>query len=100
MVYRGFPDTPPYQNLTTFTFPAGCQEAQAEVFDYTDKQPLAHWTEFDTRQDVQTQPSPTEGYVLSSQELKDVSEIDSTEFDQYLTTGETLCNSAKVESNC
>ncbi|XP_048764319.2 transcription factor Sox-14-like [Ostrea edulis] len=48
---------------------------------------------------AQSQPSPLEAYVLSSQELKDVIEIDSTEFDQYLTTDENQSKNTKVESS-
>ncbi|XP_061175782.1 transcription factor Sox-17-beta.1-like [Saccostrea echinata] len=94
----GFPDTPPYQNnFQGFVFPMGSQDAQAEVRMYSDEQCLTYWSEAGTvlsgvqETEPKTQPPQLNDYVLSSQELRDVSEIDSTEFDQYLKTDQNKC---------
>ncbi|XP_062611250.1 transcription factor Sox-14-like [Saccostrea cucullata] len=92
----GFPETPPYQNnFHGFVFPMGCQDAQTGVHMYSDEQCLTYWSEYGTvssggqETEPQSQPPQINDYVLSSQELKDVSEVDSDEFDQYLKTDQS-----------
>nr|XP_022314365.1 transcription factor Sox-17-beta.3-like isoform X2 [Crassostrea virginica] len=90
---REYPDTPPYHtNFQGFIYPVVGHETRAGMRVYAHGQPLTVWPEDQSSvvnsSRLKTPPCQHDNYVLSSQELRDVTEIDSTEFDQYLKTDE------------
>lgn len=89
--FREYPDTPPYYNsFKGFDFSDGCSNTRVEMCHYLQERPLTFLHGAISSAIQCPELETPENYVLSSQELRDVTEIDSTEFDQYLKADDNV----------
>lgn len=89
--FREYPDTPPYYNrFKGFDFSDGCSNTRVEMCHYLQERPLTFLHGAMSSAIQCPELETPENYVLSSQELRDVTEIDSTEFDQYLKADDNV----------
>lgn len=89
--FREYPDTPPHYNrFKGFDFSDGCSNTRVEMCHYLQERPLTFLHGAMSSAIQCPELETPENYVLSSQELRDVTEIDSTEFDQYLKADDNV----------